>query len=180
MQKCLNMKKITLFLAFVVLLSSCSKSDQEATIVSQEANIDSYIASKFSDKEVVRNNGVVRVIVEQTEVTDVIVEEGDSVYFYYAGYVFTNQPSSLFDTNVKLIAESSSFVLTNQDYTARRIKLDKKRVIDGLYNGFLGMKEGEHAIILFSAKHGYNNSKLYNIPKLSALAYEVWIEKIVK
>ena len=53
-------------------------------------------------------------------------------------------------------------------------------MVSGLVNGLVGAKKGEKCDIVFSAKYGFNNTVVYNVPKLSPLIFEVWIEDIVK
>ncbi len=169
----LQMKK-NIILLLSLLLFSCAKQDREITLINQEADIDRYITSLGENITSVRNGGSVRVVN-----TDGIGEEavvGDSVYFYYAGYIFSNGPGTLFDTNNKEVAEKNSFATTGEV---------KKGVvgsgfISGLNTGLIGVKQGEVCNIIFSAKYGYNNDIVYNVPKLSPLFFEIWIERIIK
>jgi FKBP-type peptidyl-prolyl cis-trans isomerase len=50
----------------------------------------------------------------------------------------------------------------------------------GLANGLAGVKAGEKCDIVFSAKYGFGNTVVYNVPKLTPLIFEVWVEGIVK
>ena len=163
-------------------LPSCAKEEKELTIADQEAAIESYIDQNFSDYNIIRRNGSNRIVVDTTVTGADIdsLEYGDSLYFYYAGYVFTNGPSALFSTNNEYLAAESGYTVTDPDFSVRRILFSEGSMIPGLENGLYGVKEGEHCVILFSAKHGYYDDYVYNIPKLSALAFEVWIEDIIK
>jgi hypothetical protein len=172
------MKEILISIMVMILLFSCN-SDRETTITSQEAKIDSYISSKFADSTIVRNNGSNRIVLERNIAADSLVF-GDSLHYYYAGYVFSSSPSSLFATNVESVAQHYSFNLTDSDFSVKKILFTENSMISGLVSGFQNVREGEHCIILFSAKYGFYNSKVYNIPKLSALAYEVWVDKVIK
>ena len=120
-----------------------------------------------------------RVIIDSSYVADSLTF-GDSLHFYYAGYVFNTSPSGLFATNVEQIANSAGLLLTDQDFAVEKVLFTEGCYIPGLVNGLYGVREGEHSLILFSAEHGFYNETVYNIPKLSALAYEVWIEKVIK
>ena len=53
-------------------------------------------------------------------------------------------------------------------------------MISGLNTGLEGVLQGEKCDIMFSAKYGYNNDVVYNVPKLSPLFFEIWIERIIK
>lgn len=175
--------KTAILILSVVLLSAvaCSKQDKALTIADQEDAIDSYISGTLGDYPVVRRNGSNRVIIEPADisVTDSL-EYGDSLYFYYAGYVFTSTPSTLFATNVEEVATQSGFEITNPDYSARKILYTDNCMISGLVNGLWGVRQGEHCIILFSAEYGFYDDAVYNIPSLSALAFEIWIDRVIK
>ena len=162
-------------LVCLVSLFSCTKQDRENTIISQEASIDSYIES-LSDKIVVRNGGSNRVIIEDgVDGTDVAV--GDSLYIRYAGYIFSRGKGTLFATNDKDVADAASYPVQE---APMKVKLGSTELISGLSSGLLGVKEGEQCYIMFSAKYGFNNKVVYNIPKLSPLFFEIWVDKVIK
>ncbi len=162
-------------------LISCANEDKKLTIADQEAAIDSYITQNYANNTVVRRNGSNRVILDSTSVNipDSLMY-GDSLYFYYAGYIFTNSPSRLFSTNNYTVAEESGFVTSDPDYSVRKILYTEGCLVNGLENGMYGVKDGGHYLILFSAQYGFYDSYVYNIPKLSALAYEIWVDRVIK
>lgn len=108
------------------------------------------------------------------------IDYGDSIYIYYAGYVFNSAPTELFTTNVKEIAQQAKFDTLMIDTDPKGILFEPGVLISGLEYGLHNAKEREHCVILFSAEYGFGNKKQYNIPKLSALAYEIWIDRVVK
>ena len=114
---------------------SCANEDKKLTIADQEAAIDSYISQNYANNTVVRRNGSNRVILDTTSVNiqDSLVY-GDSLYFYYAGYVFTSSPSTLFSTNNQTVAEESGFTLSDPDYSVRKILFTKGCLVNGLEN----------------------------------------------
>lgn len=168
-----------LFLIFVLSVAHSCANEIELALISQEERIDSYLATTFKDSTIIRNGGSNVVILESDE-SKPLLEYGDSLIFYYAGYIFDSRPSSLFDTNLEAVATQSRFQRSEADYSAKRVLFEKGYLLEGLEKGLIGRREGDHLIIVFSAKYGYGNTKHYNIPKLSALAYEVWIESIIK
>ena len=177
-------RQIHIMIAALVTLAgafSCANEDKKLTIADQEAAIDSYITQNYANNTVVRRNGSNRVILDSTSVNipDSLMY-GDSLYFYYAGYIFTNSPSRLFSTNNYDVAEESGFVISNRDYSVRKILYNKGCMVNGLENGMYGVKDGGHYLILFSAQYGFYDSYVYNIPKLSALAYEIWVDRVIK
>ncbi|HIZ85745.1 MAG TPA: hypothetical protein IAC04_04570 [Candidatus Coprenecus stercoravium] len=168
--------------AAVAAFLSCTNQDKQLTIADQEAAIDNYVAQNFAENPVSYHNGSVRVtIIDSSFIAppDSLVY-GDTLSFFYAGYVFTNGPSDLFSTNNKAVAAQNNFSLTDSDSTAKELVFTKDCMVPGLVNGLYGVKERGHYIILFSAEHGFYDRYVYNIPKLSALAFEVWIEAVRK
>ncbi|MCI1778602.1 MAG: FKBP-type peptidyl-prolyl cis-trans isomerase [Bacteroidales bacterium] len=163
----------------IVLLfaASCAKQDRENTMISQESSIDSYISSSLSNYQTVRKGGSNRIIIEEGASSPGVLGTGDSLYFYYAGYVFSRGKGALFTTNYPKLAKEKGF---NTDTTVMKIRYGADDLISGLKNGLDGVREKEHSYIIFSAKYGYGNSAVYNIDKLSPLFFEVWIEKIIK
>lgn len=159
---------------FAIFLVSCTKQDRENTIISQEAAIDTYISS-LSGVTVIRNNGANRVVL--TAGSGEVATVGDSLYIKYAGYIFSNGKGGLFVTNDSTIALENGF---HPQASPEKIKLGETDLISGLKTGLEGVTQGEHCYILFSAKYGYNNTVVYNVPKLSPLFFEVWIDKVIK
>ena len=82
-------KHIPVLLAAIFSVLSCANEDKKLTIADQEAAIDNYINQNYSQNPVVRRNGSNRVILDSTSVniSDSLVF-GDSLHFYYAGYIF--------------------------------------------------------------------------------------------
>lgn len=178
------MKRITTYvtiMAAATVLASCVKENKELTIADQEAKIESYISSNYAGYKVVHRNGSNRIIIDSTVLSlPDSLEYGDSLHFYYAGYVFTSSPSQLFCTNNEAVATGSNFAVTDPDYSVAKIQFTENCMISGLVNGLYGVRQGEHCILIFSAKYGFYDSYVYNIPKLSALAYEIWIDRVIK
>lgn len=160
---------------------SCSKEAKDKTINTQEESISKYISSNFSDYRLVTREGSNRIIIDSGFGTDAL-EFGDSLTFYYAGYVFNNGPSQIFATNDQSVAEKNNFDITTQKdtYSAYSVLFESGSFVSGLVNGLYGVTEGEHCIILFSARYGFGDKAVANVPGLSALIYEVWVEGIKK
>ena len=171
-------KHIPVLLAAIFSVLSCANEDKKLTIADQEAAIDNYINQNYSQNPVVRRNGSNRVILDSTSVniSDSLVF-GDSLHFYFAGYIFNSSPSELFATNISEIAAQNGLVLSDADFSVMKIHFTEDCLVNGLVNGLYGVKDGGHYIILFSAQYGFYDSYVYNIPKLSALAYEIWVDE---
>ncbi|MFA6894695.1 MAG: FKBP-type peptidyl-prolyl cis-trans isomerase [Bacteroidales bacterium] len=153
------MKRICFILFFASILTSCLESDRALTVTTQEEAIDKYITNKLGDYEVVRNGGSNRVILSPGEGLT-ISGAGDSISFYYEGYVFNSGKGIQFSSG-------NDFVL-----------IGKTDMISGLENGLTGMKNGEESYIIFSAKYGFYKEQVGMVPPMSPLIYYVKIDNI--
>lgn len=159
----------------LAMLFSCTKEDRNNQLVTQEAAIDKYISS-LKNVRIARNSGSNRIVFTEGKGLDSLAL-GDSVKFYYAGYIFSNGKGSLFATNDTTVAAKNGFELSGG--IENRV-LSSKDLVSGLANGLVGAREGEKCEVVFSAKYGFDNDIVYNVPKMSPLIFEVWVEGIVK
>ena len=184
--------------------ASCVKDKLEETYSRQETQIDTYLTRNRVVKrdsiqiiitpnaddptkndttkvkvewedtlDVVYNNGAARLI--KTEGTGPELTENGAVSFYYAGYIFSSSPSTLFATNHRETAEGAEFELTDADYELIEADMTKARMIDGLRNGLIGVRSGEECEIVFSGKDGFGDEIFGTIPVNSALLYKIWV-----
>lgn len=166
---------IAFFLSLV--LAACAKQDRESTYTSQEQSIDTYLSGYEDDGySVVRNGGANRLVIKNGSGTDELAA-GDSLYFHYSGYIFSNGPGTLFVTNDTAVANANSFVTEGE---TKGIRYGSDDMIDGLKKGLNGVKSGENCYIVFSAKYGYANEVMFNVPRLSPLFFDINVDKIVK
>ena len=196
--------KIILLLILCMSAASCVKDKLEETYSRQETQIDTYLTRNRVVKrdsiqiiitpnaddptkndttkvkvesedtlDVVYNNGAARLI--KTEGTGPELTENGAVSFYYAGYIFSSSPSTLFATNHRETAEGAKFELTDADYELIEADMTKARMIDGLRNGLIGVRSGEECEIVFSGKHGFGDEIFGTIPVNSALLYKIWV-----
>lgn len=170
-----GMKKYILIVALICGLFSCTKQDRENTIIDQEESIDKYLVSLGADAQIVRNEISSRIIIKKGSGEGIV--PGDSVYFYYAGYIFSNGKGELFATNNREVAKEAHFVT---DGVVVGKVVGSGDLLSGLSSGLVGAMPGETCNIVFSAKYGFNNTVVYNVPKLSPLFFEVWVEHVVK
>lgn len=196
--------KTIIFFIICLAAGSCVKEKLETIYQKQETQIDAYITKAMVEKrdsikleitpnkedptkndttqvkvqwedtlDVVYNKGAVRLI--KTEGTGPGLEEGGAVSFYYAGYVFTSSPSSLFATNHQETATAAGFTLTDDDYQIFEADMRNVNMIEGLRNGLIGVKSGEVCEIAFSGKYGFGDEVFGTIPVNSALLYKIWV-----
>ena len=123
--------------------------------------------------EVAYNKGAVRLI--KTEGTGPALEEGGAVSFYYAGYVFTSSPTSLFATNHQETADGAGFTLTDDEHQIFEADMRSTQLLEGVRNGLIGVKSGEVCEIAFSGKYGFGDEVFGTIPVNSALLYKIWV-----
>ena len=199
------MKSIILILLVICLAtSSCVKEKLETFYSKQDTQIDAYMTKarvvkrdsikleitpnaddptkndttkvkvEWEDSlDVIYNKGAVRLV--KTEGTGPALEEGGAVSFYYAGYVFTSNPSSLFATNHQETAAGAGFTLTDDEYQIFEADMWSTRLLEGVRNGLIGVKSGEVCEIAFSGKYGFGDEVFGTIPVNSALLYKIWV-----
>lgn len=169
--------KILILTAICLAAGSCVKEKLETLYSKQDTQIDSYISKARvtggDTLDVVYNKGSVRLI--KTEGTGPALEEGGSVSFYYAGYVFTSSPSSLFATNHQETAAGAGFTLTDDEYRIFEADMRSTQLLEGVRNGLIGVRSGEVCEIAFSGKYGFGDEVFGTIPVNSALLYKIWI-----
>lgn len=164
---------VALLLALAVS-TGCQKQERDVTVAEQEKAIESYMTT-FGDtgKRVENIGGIMKGVID--EGTGEIAESEDTVIFSYAGYIFSSGPGTLFVTNNSTVATESGF--PQMEYPAKEC-LGSGKMIEGLSKGLFGVREGEHCYLVFSAKYGYYNTVVYNVPKLSPLIFEIWVEQV--
>ncbi len=175
------MNKKTIIIAFtaaVLALASCTKQSLKTAYNNQEDKIDKYITS-LTDKDpalrVVHSNGSHKVI--SVEGTGEELTKSGSVAFYYAGYTFNGSISAnnLFATNHQETAEAAKWTV---DTEIKTVNMSKPDLIDGLYEGLAGVREGEECMILFSGEFGFGKKPLGTVPANSALAFHIWVVSV--
>lgn len=196
--------KIIVLLILCMAAGSCVKDKLEETYSKQETQIDTYITKNRVVKrdsiqitvtpnaddptindttkvkvtwedtlDVAYNKGAARLI--RTEGTGEQLTEKGAVSFYYAGYVFTTSPSTLFATNHKDTATGAKFELTDADYEIFEADMTKTDMLEGLRNGLTGVRSGEECEIIFSGKYGFGDEIFGTIPVNSALLFKIWV-----
>lgn len=196
--------KILILLVICLATGSCVKEKLETFYTKQDTQIDAYMTKarvvkrdsikleitpnaddptkndttkvkvEWEDSlDVIYNKGSVRLV--KTEGTGPALEEGGAVSFYYAGYVFTSNPSSLFATNHQETAAGAGFTLTDDEYQIFEADMRSTRLLEGVRNGLIGVKSGEVCEIAFSGKYGFGDEVFGTIPVNSALLYKIWV-----
>ena len=152
-----------LILAVSALFALACASEVRETNIDQDKAIDDFISSKYKDNPVYRNGGASRVVLTEGPEGAPVIERGDSVYLYYAGYVFTKS------------GPTTQFVLDSGLFRAGSGKLLK-----GLDDGLEGARLGEESLILFSADDGYGSTAVGLVPENSALLFDIGVGAIKK
>ena len=180
-----NLKYIFIVLILVFAGTSCMKEKLEMTYTNQESKIDQYINSnKYTDNtktdslRVVYNGGSARLVLKEGAGEE--LNANGTAAIYYAGYVFNGNKSktNLFITNHEDTAKGAGWELTDENFDIYQFNMSDTKFVEGLRNGLLGIKGGEHCQILFSGKYGFGNEEFGIIPANSALLYEIWVEAV--
>ncbi len=155
-------RRILILLTAVLLAASCQSEVREANI-SQEKAIDNYVQQQFPDIPVEHIEGITRVLVNDlSSGASPVVEKGDSLYIYYAGYTFDSAPSACF-------VQDSGMV-----------QVGKGSLIHGLDKGLVGVKQSQEVLLLFSSQYGYGKDIVGLVPENTALAFDVAVARVIK
>lgn len=169
--------KASILLLLALAFACCTKEDRKIALVAQEKNIEDFILSLKADTVFYRG-GSSRIVLKNGSGDSLRL--GDSLYFTYAAYIFSRGKGRLFDTNSDSIALVNSWPISDINRAQGKGIVGQGEFIEGLENGFPGMQTGEYCYIIFNASHGYNNSRVAAVPKMSPLLFEIWADKIVK
>ena len=158
------MKLRTLPMLALALLPvlACESEVREANI-NQDKYIDSYISSHYAENAVYHNGGSSRIVLTEGPQGAPIIEKGDSVYLYYAGYTFGQR------------GPETGFVLDSG-----MVRVGSGDLIKGLDASLPGARQGEEALILFSADDGYGTQPVGLVPANTALLFDVGVALIKK
>ncbi len=168
--------------AVLSLLWSCGK-DQ-----TQEKQVDTivkYLDSKASVGWEYYEQGGVYVRIANAERDGypeaTIVDTGDSVYFYYAGYTNATATPALFATNIEEIL-STDQILNRQylSFDPYGIKLGVSPLIKGLTVGLPGVRQGDSLQIYMPSELAFGGSQMGTVPASTPVMYMLMIENVVK
>jgi len=149
-------------LAVLLPAASCQTEVREAQI-NQEKYIDDYIQDEYADYEVLRNQGVSRVVLLDTLKGVPAIEKGDSTYLYLVGYTFgQNGPVAEFVRDSGMVRVGSG------------------DLIQGLERGLPGANLGSESLLLFPAQYGYGNQAVGLVAENQALMFHVFVAQIKK
>jgi FKBP-type peptidyl-prolyl cis-trans isomerase (trigger factor) len=165
----------------LVFFVACTKQDRDSQLAQQEKNIDGFIQGLIKgDTVAVYRPNSNRVILHHG-LGDTLAP-GDTAAFAYIGYVFSGGSGKglLFATNLIEAAEDAGWALSAWPPDYGRNAVGMGYYIPGLDAGLVGMRLGEHAYIVFSAQHGFGNTEMGIVPKMSPLLFEVEVTEIIK
>jgi len=150
-------------LAAVLLLSCSCESEVREANINQNKYIDDFITKRYADKEIVRYEGVVRVVLVDSLAGPAAIEPGDSAYLYLAGYIFGKDgPESRFTVDSGMV------------------RVGKGDLIAGLDRGLIGARLGEESLIIFPSRFGYGKKTVGLVPENSALLFNLLVAGIKK
>jgi FKBP-type peptidyl-prolyl cis-trans isomerase len=156
-------RTVLILLSAVLLAASCQSDAHEANIA-QEKAIDEYVKSNFAENVVEHVDGVTRVLLEDLfSGQGALVEKGDSLFFYFAGFTLENgQPSFQF------VEDSAT------------VAVGKNNLIRGLDRGLVGTRVGQEVLLLFSSQYGYGRDRVGLVPENTGMAFEVAVARVIK
>ncbi|MFA5712930.1 MAG: FKBP-type peptidyl-prolyl cis-trans isomerase [Bacteroidales bacterium] len=165
-------------LLMLLLIGGCAKQEYETMMGQKDGEIERFVQN-YNPEDVTYRLGVWRVELERGSSTNV-VEEGDSVYLNFVAHLFSAGIGAIFDTNIYEVAVERELDLNEDYYTPLKSVVGKRKLIDGLDRGVVGMGEGSRSLIIFTAKYGFGEVQTSIIPKNSTLLYELSLLRVIK
>jgi FKBP-type peptidyl-prolyl cis-trans isomerase len=157
------------FLISVIAISSCKKDLEAERTLNENKSIESYLRSLTYTKV----GDIYHVI--RKPVFNYQVAKGDTVEFWYVGHTLEGK---VFDTNVEDVAVYYKLDLAVRSFDPVRVIAGSGKLIEGLDDGLLLLRDKELATILFSSSLGYGGNAIGPIAQWSPLAFEVEILKV--
>ena len=185
------MSKKSFLLAGILALAvaaACTKLSVKTTYEKQASFIEGFVSTEMKKDPyatLTRNGGAYRLTLHDTLYRVYgqrdPLRQGGTAVVWYACYTLTGSTisaSNLVATNVRILANQANWDLSDTlRYKPDTLRLDNK-LIRGLQDGLLGVRQYDQCVILFTGEFGFGNSEMGTIPARSALAYEFWIESI--
>ncbi|PKP05604.1 MAG: hypothetical protein CVU10_09625 [Bacteroidetes bacterium HGW-Bacteroidetes-5] len=168
---------LILSLLFLIPLS-CAKEEQLNLMSQQESAIDKFVET-LADSRVVVEDGVWRVVMEEGSGSGEAVA-GDSLKINYAAYIFNSGKGALYDTNIKSVANEAGLEMDFDFMQPKWVVVGKGKLLSGMDRGLISVKKGERCYVIFSARHGFGNTQIGLVPKMSPLLIEVWVLDVKK
>ena len=155
--------RLILFLTLALLPVLACESEVREANVNQDKYIDSYINSHYADNPVYYNGGSSRVVLTEGPQGAPVIEKGDSVYLYYAGYTFGQR-----GPEICFVVDSGM------------VRVGTGDLVKGLDVSLPGAQLGEESMIFFSADDGYGSQSVGLVPANTALLFHVGVALIKK
>ncbi|MCC8087908.1 MAG: FKBP-type peptidyl-prolyl cis-trans isomerase [Rikenellaceae bacterium] len=168
--------KFTIILVVACSLCSCGKPDYN--VDTQNTRIESYLSS-LGVEDYYYNLGAYR-YTYHTGNGQTLLEEGDSVYIYYTGYIFSTRIGSMFTTNILQDARDNGFDTRYIERDRYGVRLGDGNLLRGLELGLPGSREGDSMYIFMASDLGYDDEAVGIVEPGSSLAFKVVVDEIVK
>jgi len=168
----LTLTQYFLFIIFgSVGFNACNKSLEEERVYTQDKTIESYILKK--SWEFTKVEGVYHII--NTPSFGYQVAVGDTVTFWYTAYTLDG---NVFDTNIQSVAETANLDTNVRSFEPIVTIAGKGKLISGLDEGMLLLRDGEQATILFPSSLGFGSNAIGPVEEWSPLAYSIELIKV--
>jgi len=159
------------FSLFFLALPSCKKTLEEERNYSEQVSIEKYLLGK---KWVyTTESGIYHVV--RTKSYGYQVAKGDTIEFWYKGYTLKG---IVFDTNIKSDAKIAELDTLIRSFDPVSIIAGEGKLIEGLNDGLLQMREGEYATLLFTSSFGFGDNTMGLVEPWSPLAFDVTLVKV--
>ena len=168
-------RHISILIALTICFSiGCSKSENDERLEKDNALIERELKSKKIN--FTKHNNVYHAI--QKKGYGYMVAPGDSVAFWYVGYIF-GQGNFIFDTNVPEIALKAGLDTSVISFDPIVVIAGDNKLIEGIGRGLMQCREKEFASIYFSSILGFGGHSVGPVPAWSPLGYDILIFSVI-
>lgn len=171
-------KNIVLPLFVTIMMLSCANQEAVESVEDQKEYIESYLTTY--DYDYTSLGGVYRVVTPSKDPSGIYLESGDSLYFYFAQYLFGSSVGDAYYTNIYSVAAAYGMQTETMDFDAYGIEYGATPLIEGYELGFEGMQQGDTLMLYMTSDMAYGDTQASVVPKNQSIASLVIMEKIVK
>ncbi len=175
-------KYIYIIIASLLVLvnSSCSSSNEENLLISQERQIESSIATfkkQYPDAELIRTEQASKLIINPG--SDKTANNKSRISFNYAIYTLGSIDAQHFvASNIRNINKQYGRDISEEQEEEVTLDLSSNNIINGLKSCLVSSHEGEESIIFIPSKYAFKDKINLNINSNSALIYFIFVNKI--
>ena len=161
-----------------MLVSGCKKDDDENSVYNQDERIRRYLDS--NNITYVSYGGIFKSYLNTVPNNGRLLQPGDSLYFYFAEYMFSSRVDSLFYTNIAELVEEHGFDPQTFDTRPKGIRYgaEKPPLLKGIEIGLDKCREKDTVMLYMNSDYAYGDRAMGIVPENSSIAVLLILDEI--